>query len=237
MRHKLKDCQFLKLNFALLFILFFCALEVYGQCTHWFPFKEGTEFEYTFFNKKDKQTGRVAYVVSDVTQQGDDYEAQVDATFYDKKDQTYNEFSFQVQCADGIYRANISNFINPTLTESFGSMEMKFSGDDMTIPKDLSVGMKLPDASSIMEAELGIIKMRMEMRITDREVVDRVSVKTPIKTFDTYKMTAQEHIKMTMMNRTSASTYYYAEGYGQVKSETYDKKGNLSGSMLLTRFE
>ena len=79
--------------------------------------------------------------------------------------------------------------------------------------------------------------MKMEMSITNRKVVDEVEITTPIRTFDTYKITAQEDIKMTMLNRSSSSTYYYAEGYGQVKSESYDKNGKLSGYMLLTKFE
>ncbi|NND09278.1 MAG: hypothetical protein HKN87_23140 [Saprospiraceae bacterium] len=221
---------------TLLLLLLF-SLDVSSQCTHWFPFNEGSTFEYTFFSKKDKQTGRVSYVVSEVTKQGGNFTAEVDATFFDKKDKNYNEFSFQVECVGGTYRANVSNFINPTLTESFGSMEVNYSGDDLVMPKELQVGMELPDANSTMQAEMGIMNIKMEMRITGRKVIDKVQITTPIKTFETYKITAQEHIKMTMLNRTSSSTYFYAEGYGQVKSETYDKNGKLSGYMLLTKFE
>jgi hypothetical protein len=206
------------------------------ECTPWFPFSEGTNFEYSFFDKKDKLTGRMEYLVKDVVQNGDNYKASVVSTFYDKKDAESGTFAFDVSCSKGVYQANVSNFINPALKETFGDMEVTVTGTELVIPKSLNVGDKLPDANSHMEAQMGIITMKMDMEVTNREVIGKEKITTPAGSFETYKVTTNEHMKMSVMNRNSSGVYYYAPGYGQVKYEYFDKKGNLDSYMLLTKF-
>ncbi|MCB0686629.1 MAG: hypothetical protein KDC53_08890 [Saprospiraceae bacterium] len=226
-----------KLILPLFFFLLSIISMVAQECTPWFPFSEGTKFEYSFFDQKGKPSGRIAYNVKEITQSSGKYDGTIAGVFYDKKDKEVNSFEFSVTCDDGVYRADISNFINPSIKEAFGSMEVTVTGDELVIPKVLKVGESLPDASTHMEAEMGIIKMKMDMEVTNRKVLEKVSVTTPVKTFDTYKVTSDEYIKMPILSRTGQSIYYYAEGYGQVKVENYDKKGKLDSYMLLTKFE
>ncbi|NND32405.1 MAG: hypothetical protein HKN76_07415 [Saprospiraceae bacterium] len=227
------------MKFILLFpLLSFCIGDIVGQdCTPWFPFNEDTRFEYSFFDKKDRLTGRMEYHIANVTQTGADYRADVTSKFFDKKDKEAGTFEFEVSCSDGVYRANVSNFMNPAVKEMFGNVEVSVTGEDLVIPPNLKVGEKLPDANSHMEAEMGIITMKMDMEITNREVLGKETVVTPAGSFEAFKVTAQEHIKMPVMNRTSTGIYFYAPGYGQVKYEYFDKKGNLDSYMLLTKFD
>jgi hypothetical protein len=225
-----------KYLFLSLIAMSFASL--YAQdCTPWFPFAEGTVFEYSFFDKKDKLSSRIEYVVKEVTKDGSGMAATVESTFFDKKDKEAGAFEFNVSCADGNYRANVSNFMNPALKEMFGTVEMTVTGDDLVIPKDIKVGDKLPDANSHMETAMGVITMKMDMEVTNREVVGKDKVTTPAGSFDAFKVTSDEHIKMSIMNRSSSSIYYYAPGYGQVRYEYFDKKGNMDSYMLLTKFE
>lgn len=208
------------------------------DCTPWFPLSQGSSFEYSFFNKKDKLTGSIAYNVVSVEESGASYHAEIESKFYDKKNQLQQTFTYSVACVDGEYSVNMANFINPAAKEMFGEAEITISGDDFKLPKKLSVGMNLPDASTHMEAEVGgLITMKMDMEMVDRKVVDRVNVETPIKTFDAFKITATERMEVAIMKRNSSSTYFYAEDYGQVRAEYYDKNGKLDSYMLLTKFE
>lgn len=225
-------------NLIVFLLIVGLSQEIYSQdCTPWFPFVEGTSFEYSFFDKKGKPSGRLAYEVKEVKQEAGNYFGTIASTFYDKKDEEFNHFEFEVSCEGGVYKANLSNFINPGLKEVFGTMEVTITGDEMVIPPVLNVGASLPDARTHMEAAMGIINVKMDIEMTNRQVVEKIAVTTPFKTFDTYKITADEYIKMPIMNRNYHSVYYYAEGYGQVKLETFDKKGKLDSYMLLTKFE
>lgn len=225
-------------NLAGIFFLLVFSLQVDAQdCTPWFPFDEGTIFEYSFFDKKDKLSTRLVYDVKEIRKVGGNYVGKIVATFFDKKDKEFNQAEFEVSCEDGVYKADLSNFMNPNLKEAFGSMEITVTGDQLVIPKVLKVGTNLPDAKTHMEAAMGIINIKMDMEMTNRKVVEKVAVTTPIKTFDAYKITADEYVKMPLMNRNFHTVYYFADGYGQVKGETFDKNGNLDSYMLLTKFE
>jgi len=176
------------------------------------------------------------YEIKDVVIDGSSYKCSVSSTSYDKKDEEIFNVDFEVMCTDGVYRADLSNFINPYMKESFGNAEIKISGNELEIPKNLAVGTSLPDANTHMEAEIGILTMKMDMEVTNRKVESKEKVSTPVKEFEAYKVTADEHVKMSIMNRNTKSVYYYAEGYGQVKAEFFDKKGKLDNYMLLTKF-
>jgi hypothetical protein len=225
-------------NLAGVFFLLIVSVKVDAQdCTPWFPFDEGVVFEYSFFDKKDKPTGRLVYEVKEIKKTGDNYLGMIASTFYDKKDKEFNHFEFEVSCTDGVYKADLSNFLNPSLKEAFGTMEITVTGDPLEFPRVLKVGTSLPDAKTHMEAAMGIINIKMDMEMTNRKVVEKVAVTTPLKTFDAYKITADEYVKMPVMSRNYQSVYYFAEGYGQVKVESYDKNGKLDSYMLLSRFE
>ena len=227
------------MKISLLFTFFsFIISSLFAQdCTPWFPFKEGTQFEYSFFDKKDKLTGRMEYRVKKVSQDAADHRAMVTSMFFDKKGKEAGTFEFEVVCDDGAYRANVSNFMNPALKDMFGNVEVTVTGEDLILPPVLKVGDKLPDASSHMEAEIGIITMKMDMEISNREVIGEENIVTPAGSFEAYKITAEEHIKMPVMNRTSKGIYYYTPGYGQIKYEYFDKKGKLDSYTLLTKFD
>ncbi len=207
------------------------------DCTPWFPFQEGVAFEYTSYDKKDKVTSRVHYEVKEVMEKDGTYEATVHALISDKKEEVIADYDFEVTCKDGEFLADFSNFVNPTMKEAFGNVEVSTSGDDLIIPQDLSVGLELPDAITYMETAMGAISMKAEMYFTERKVVDKVDVETPVKTFNAFKMTGKERVKMSIINREYNVIHFYAEGYGMVRSELYDKKDKLDGYMVLTSYE
>ena len=127
--------------------------------------------------------------------------------------------------------------LNPAMQQSFANMEVSIEGEDLTIPKKLTEGQELPDASTNIKAGTGGINIvNMTVNITDRRVLGKESVTTPAGTFDCYKVTQTTDVKM-MLGKEFSSIEYYAEGIGVVRSETYDKKGNLDGYMELTSFE
>ncbi|MDH3650271.1 MAG: hypothetical protein OEQ53_11345 [Saprospiraceae bacterium] len=208
-----------------------------GQtCTPWFPFEEGIEFEYTFYSKKDKESSRTYYTVDQVSKSGNNYQADITATMHLRKGEP-QVLSFTVSCSNGIYTADLSDFMNPSFKESFGESEITITGSELQIPANLSTGQTLPDAETKMEAQVGPIKMKILMEVTNRKVGNKVSISTPVKSFDCYELTSRERVKVPLFDRTYNVTHYYAAGYGQVKSEYYDKKGNLDSYMLLTAFK
>jgi ribosomal protein L11 len=113
-------------------------------------------------------------------------------------------------------------------------MEIKVDSKDMMYPTGLAAGQTLPDASITISAGSGGVNlMNMVVNITNRKVAGNESVTVPAGTFDCFKITYDVETKF-MFKISSTVTEYVSYGVGNVKTETYDKKGKLMGTSLLT---
>jgi len=75
--------------------------------------------------------------------------------------------------------------------------------------------------------------MTMVVKIYDRKVEAIEDMTTPAGTFSCYKMTSTIETK-TMFTVIVKSTDWMAKKVGSVRSETFDKNGNLTGYSVLT---
>ena len=74
----------------------------------------------------------------------------------------------------------------------------------------------------------------MTIYVTDRAVEARESLTTSAGTFDCIKITQKETTKMIVKIQ-ATSKEWYAENIGMVRSESYNKKGKLTGYSVLTK--
>ena len=116
-------------------------------------------------------------------------------------------------------------------------MEIEVKGTDITYPRGLTIGSKLPNAEVTLIAKSGGIQIiNMTISLINREVVAEESVTTPAGTFTCYKLTYDVNTKM-MFSFSAKVTEWINKGAGTVKSETYDSKGKLASTMVLTEFK
>lgn len=227
----------MKNNFIFFFLFLGAGLYAQSDCSMFYPFKEGVSLEYTYFDKKDKLESRTQSTIKLVKALPNGVEASVTNTLFDKKDKEQFAGEYLVRCEDGVIKMDASSMLNPAMQQSFSNMEVTIEGEDFTIPRKLEVGKALPDASTNIKAGTGGINIvNMTVNITDRKVIGQETITTPAGTFDCYKLTQTTDVKM-MLGKSFTSIEYYAEGVGVVRSETYDKKGELEGYMVLTKFE
>lgn len=213
---------------------FFCCLPaVLSQdCSKYFPMDEGTKFQITIYDKKDKVSGVMDYVVKDVS-------GNTATVFYEMKDEkgkmmTSSEYG--VTCTNDGVTIDFSSLMSPELKGQYENMEVEMSGTDILYPNNLSVGQSLPDANVLMTVKMSPLNMKMNMNFFNRKVEGKESVTTPAGTFDCYVISYDSEAKMGI-KMTSSNKLWLAEGFGMIKSETYNKKGNLMGKSLLTAFE
>jgi len=79
--------------------------------------------------------------------------------------------------------------------------------------------------------------MNVNMEITNRVVKAKEQLTVPAGTYDAFKVTYDSELKASMIKQNFSVVQYVAEGVGVVKTENYDKKGQLSGYSVLTRYE
>ena len=224
-------------------LIFFAAvlltlpLQAQDGCSIYYPLRKGTLLEYTSYNKKGKVEGSSISEVESVENTSTGITATIKSTIKDDKDKALHSSSYQVRCEDGAIILDASSMLDPAMQQNLSSMEVTIDGTELVLPGKLQVGQELPDASvNIKAASSGVNLLNMTTSITNRKVLGRESVTTPAGTFDCYKVSQDTNVKM-LISKTFTSVDFYAEGVGVVRSESYDKKGNLDSYMLLTRFE
>jgi hypothetical protein len=221
----------------LLFALLQLSLGLNAQdCGGYYPVKGGTSLGYKMFNEKGKLTGsnKQTIVNKSNTANGADYK--VRSEVWDDKDKLLSDRTLTMRCEDGKFFIDMISLMDPSYMGDMKDMQMEVSGADMEIPSKMIVGQSLPDANvNFTFYTNGMVIMRMYAKITNRKVAAQESVTVPAGTFDCLKITYDIETK-AMIKITASAAQWMAKGPGLVKCETYDKKGKLSTSQLLTDF-
>ena len=214
-------------------IAFLLPVFVIAQDCGYYSMTKGMMFSYQNLDAKGKVTSSSRSTCTDVVQipAGSEYKVQVEVTD-SKNNKSTHEYA--MRCESGNFYVDMQNFVDPKSMESFKDMEIKVDSKDMMYPASLSAGQALPDASITISAGSGGVNlMNMVVNITNRKVAGNESVTVPAGTFDCFKITYDVETKF-MFKISSTVTEYVSYGVGNVKTETYDKKGKLMGTSLLT---
>jgi len=224
------------------FILFLMAVfaaqtsSAQSSCSAYYPLVDGANFQYTNYDKKGKEEGQINYTVTNVESSGDNVSATMQMEFVDKKGNVYSS-DYDMACEGNVVKIDFKSLMNEQMLSQMGDVEMDISGTDVELPNSLSVGQELPDANMQLKMKMGgAINMNTNVETINRKVEKQESVTTPAGTFDCYVIYSETKTKMMMTNQTFPSRTWLAEGVGMVKQESYNKKGKLTGSMLLTQF-
>ncbi|MDN3724748.1 hypothetical protein QRD02_10160 [Aequorivita sp. SDUM287046] len=220
-----------------IFLLHLVASGVVAQndCGKYYPFSEGAKFQITTYDKKDRVSGVIDYTVLDIKNVGSDKIGTVNAIISDDRGKEIVQTSYNVICGGNKIAIEGKSLMNPQIFQQFGNMEYTINGTDVEWPNTLAMGQTLKDANMDMKIDMGGIKMHMEMAMTERKVMGTETVTTPAGTFECFVITYIMDLKMGMKEQSTAKQWI-AEKVGMVKSENYDKKGNVISTSLLTKF-
>ena len=224
-----------KLSFFALALLF--SLKMVAQdCDAYYAMKKGAVLAYSFRDGKGQETTVSETTILDLSSVGNGVKARIGYKMLSngKGDTISGEST--VRCQDDVLTMDFGNFLPPKTQASFESMEIEVSGDGIAIPNRLSTGQKLPDAHNEVKMLMNgtpIITMSFDM--VEREVLAKETVTTPAGSYECMKISYRLNSGGAMINGTSTTIQWYAKGVGMVKSESYNKKGALESTVLLTR--
>lgn len=212
---------------------FFCITStiISQDCSKYFPMDEGTKFQITNYDKKDKVSGVMNYLIKEVN-------GNTAIMFYemlDDKGKMITSSEYGITCTNDGVSIDFSSMMSPEILGQYENMEVEMSGTDLLYPNNLSVGQSLPDADVLMTVKMPPMNMKMNMHFINRKVQGNESVTTSAGTFDCYVITYESEAKMGF-KMTNSNKLWLSEGFGMVKSETYNKKGTLVGKSVLTSF-
>lgn len=194
-----------------------------------FPTKEGTVLVYKTFDKKDKITNMLRYTIKEVSKKGSDMDITYLCESIDPKDKPL--FSEQItihQKGDKLY-FDMSNFVSKAAFVQDGQLspEIQVKGNELQIPLNPQPGDVLPDASVEMALKMGFVNMKTMAELTNRKVEAMEDVQVKAGTFSAYRLSCDVNASAMGIKTKSKNVDWYAKGIGTIKTETYDKNGNL----------
>jgi hypothetical protein len=228
-------------------ILIFClAMIVFASnskaqtndCNGYFAYKTGTKLEIILYDKKDKLSTVIKYLVGKNTNVSGGSEVFFNAQTFDSKDKLLVMGDYSVLCKDGQVYADVRNVASDMFPKT-ADMEVDVTGDKLIYPHKLAKGQKLNDVDAQIKCGMkgGMTIMTIKMNLTNRVVEGFETVETPAGKFECVKITYDSDIKMPLMKRQGKTVEYLSKGIGVVKVESFDSKGKKYSSQMLTKLE
>lgn len=223
-------------RFCSTLVLFLISVYTFAQCNDFYVLADGTTWTYENFNGKGKSVGKNDQKVTAYQATAGGYQATLRTVLYNEKGKKLTEADLDVKCEGGVFIMDMRRFIPQEQQKAFDSYELKFETENLELPSKLSAGQTLKNGSVTMTAVGSPIPMKMTVNITDRKVEGKETITTPAGTFECWKISSKSSTQMQMgvsMNLNFSTAEWFTEKAGMVKSESYDKNGNLASYTLL----
>ena len=210
-------------------IIVFSAFILNAQET-FFPTKEGMVLTYKSFDKKEKVSGVTKYTIEKVNISGSDIDITYLCEVLDNKEKLVFKEEITVHQKGDVLYVDMGNFLNKAAFQQEGSIpaEVEVKGNNMEIPLNPTPGQTLPDANIEMAMKMGFVNMKMSADITNRKVEAIEDISVTGGSFKCYKFSGDVNTVAMGIKVQAKTIEWFAKGIGTVKTESYDKKGNLS---------
>jgi hypothetical protein len=204
-----------------------------------FPTKEGMVLTYKSFDKKDKLSGITKYTIEKVNISGSDIDFTYLCESLDNKEKLVFKEEITVHQKGDVMYIDMGNFLNKAAFQQDGEMpaEVEVKGNNMEIPMNPTPGQTLPDATIEMALKMGFMNMKMSADVTNRKVEAIEDITVTGGSFKCYKFSSDVNTVAMGIKVQAKTTEWFAKGIGTVKTESYDKKGNLSGRTELVEIK
>ncbi len=224
-------------RFNLLLMAVFASLMVTGanaQST-FFPTKAGTVLVYVQNNAKGKAESYSRQTIKEVEGSGSNMAISYLLESLDKNKKPLSDPPVEIPCKITIKDDVVIMDMNQMFAgqQKDQTVKMEITGVPMELPNNMQPGQLLKDADMTMTMDMGIMKMKTVMKMTDGKCLAIEDVTVPAGTFKCHKIT--QTVTTTVMKRdmVARTVSWYAPGVGTVKTETYNDKDKLQGSTEL----
>ena len=207
------------------------------ECVFYSPVEKGTVLIHSNYDKKDKLTGTSTQTVIDNYVEEGVQTVKIRNEYKDVEMDSVFMTELEMKCKDGRYYVDMESYIGESTLTPYSDMETTFEMENMTIPGELKPGEILDNGKvTVIISNNGMKIMTISVNISNRKVEAKEDITTPAGTFECYKISYDISTKMLITIKAS-TVEWYAKNVGVVKSESYNKKGKLTGYTVLTGFQ
>ncbi len=203
---------------------------------------EGQVMTYGSFNAKDKEVGSHTTTILSKENSNGGVAIEIEVSYYDKKDGFIQKSGAKYTCDGGTISLDMMTTF-PGSMDTYADMELEVIQNENFLPANPTVGATLDDA---------IFKVNITMSgnqpfggidaiYTNRKVLSKETLTTPAGSFECFKIQSEYEINTKTLGIgipiRGSSTDYFNPAIGMIKTESYNKKGKMTGYTLLTELK
>ena len=215
-------------------ILMIASMAVASAQNAFFPTKAGTVLVYAQKNATGKPEGYSKLTIKNVEGSGNDMTISYVTELLNKDRKSSNppaEVPLKVIIKNGVMILDMKGMFAGQMKDQ--QIKMEITGVPMELPGNMQPGQSLKDANMTMTMNMGIMKLKTEMKMTDGKCLAIEDVTTPAGTFKCHKIAQTVSTSVMGKNVVSRTVSWYAPGIGTVKTESYSDKDKLQSSTEL----
>jgi len=209
------------------------------DCRKTLLLKEGNMLEYTQYNKKGKAISKASHETISVTHEPVISIANIKVISEDIKGKDSFTTEYKATCQEGLFSIDMDRFFDlTTLQEYEEDMDVEIDGNVLKFPKSAVAGDELNDGSiTVRVVKEGFTVITMIMDVKNRKVHQKETITTPAGTFVCQKVTFDFYSKIGVLRFQGSGVEWYQDDKVLVKSESFNKRGKLTGYSELTNIQ
>lgn len=205
------------------------------DCTLFFPADEGTILESEHFDRKGKLTGSTQQEVISKKISGNSGIWTIMNTIMDAEGEALMESEMTFECREGVFYFDMNNYLNTESMAAMEEMDFRIEGDNLEFPPGMKEGDVLKDGQvRLIMGQMPALNTTTSIKNRKVEAVEEIT--TGAGTFKCFKISYDIETKALMTFRASGIEWL-SEDVGIVRSESYNKKGKLTGYTVLSKLE
>lgn len=220
---------------SLILLLFAGTPLIAQECPIYFPENVGSVREMKHYDQRDRLTSITKHEIIEKITTDNSISLIVRSSSYDKDENEIHTGDLELVCKDGVFRFDLQGYLDPNTMASYKEMGIEVTADNLIYPSDINVGDELPDGELKMAVKSGQATIAtVVMTISGRKVEGMESITTDAGTFSCYKISYDINTRVGFINTSMSGVEWTAKEVGTVRSESYNRRGRLTGYSVLT---
>ncbi len=206
----------------------FISTGLFAQnCEAYIPTETGVKHTFKTSNKKGKvQSYHSQELLSKKNEDGGT-KFEILHTNYDDKKEVVGQDTLEFICKDNMFFIDMGSYLNEEQMGAYDESQIEVTFDNIGYPANLKPGSTLKDGYVQADINVGMT-LTFKTEIKNRKAVAYEDITTDAGTFKTIKVTEDLSSKIGFIKVNLSTISWVKMNVGNIRSETYDKKGNLS---------
>ncbi len=227
----------MKQKFIFAFAILFLSAGLSAQnCEAYIPTEKGIKQTFKTSNKKGKvQSYHSQELISKYEEDGGT-KFEILHTNYDENKEVVSQDTMEFLCKDNMFFIDMGGYLNKEQMGAYDESQIEVSFENIGYPANLKPGTTLNDGYVQADINVGMT-LTFKTDITNRKAVASEDITTEAGTFKTIKVSEDISSKIGFITVKLSTVSWIKMNVGNIRTENYDKKGNLSSVTELISIE